>query len=608
MNPVPGGACFHTIRLLAAITLATPVAAADFHDWASTPPMGWNSWDCFATTVTEAQTKAQADFMAAKLKAHGWQYIVVDIQWYEPGAKSYDYRKDAPLTMDGFGRLLPAPNRFPSAADGAGFKPLADYVHGLGLKFGLHLMRGIPRQAVARNLPVKGAGAHAATIANVDSTCPWNPDMYGVDMAKPGAQAYYDSVFALIASWGVDYVKVDDISRPYHEHEAEIEAIRRAIDRTGRPIVLSLSPGEAALSAADHVMAHANLWRISDDFWDNWPALHEQFARLERWNSHRGPGSWPDADMLPFGALDLGQRTTHFTRDEQTTVMTLWSIARSPLMHGGDMTKTDDFTLALLTNDDVLAVNQRSTHNRPLFDRDGLIAWTADVPDSADKYLAVFNARDRLPLTPDRLVAASDIVNRQTPRYETPITATFADATKLFLVVDDAGDGTGWDHALWIDPRLRLADGVERSLVDVPWVNATAGWGRVSTTIAPGGKPLSHLGRPVPRGIATHARSVIEFDLPADAVGFSATGALDDGTINEPRGGTVRFQVYASAPGDAGDPAGVTIEVALADCGFTGAVAVRDLWTHADVATTRDHLTTLVPWHGAKLFRLSPRP
>jgi alpha-galactosidase len=391
---------------------APAVENKPFHAWALTPPMGWNSWDCFATTVTEEQTKAHADYMAEHLKSHGWQYIVVDIQWYEPGATGYDYRSKAELTMDEWGRLLPAVNRFPSAADGAGFKPLADYVHGKGLKFGIHLMRGIPRQAVAKNLPVKGTPYHAQDIANKASICPWNPDMYGVDTSKPGAQDYYDSVFELIASWGVDYVKVDDISRPYHEHEKEIEAIRKAIDRTGRPIVLSLSPGETALDAAEHVKRHANLWRISDDFWDSWPALYEQFARLKNWNPHRGPGYWPDADMLPFGVLDMGRRKTHFTPDEQYTVMTLWCIARSPLMYGGDMTKMDDFTLSLLTNDEVLAVNQNSTNNRPLFDHDNLMAWIADVPNSPDKYLALFNARDypdkaSVPAKPTELVAVS---------------------------------------------------------------------------------------------------------------------------------------------------------------------------------------------------------
>jgi alpha-galactosidase len=406
---MPSRAILAGLALVASAALASgrvsaptePASApAPFLAWAPTPPMGWNSWDAFGTAITEAQAKQEADFMAANLLPHGWRILTVDIQWYEPQASGHDYRPDAELAMDEWGRLLPAPNRFPSAGGGAGFSPLARYVHGLGLQFGIHMMRGIPRLAVARNLPVKGTSVHAADIANPASVCAWNPDMFGVDMEKPGAQAYYDSVFELVASWGVDFVKVDDISRPYHEHEREIEAIRRAIDRTGRKVVLSLSPGETALTAADHVKRHANMWRISDDFWDDWPALREQFGRLARWNPHRGEGHWPDADMLPLGVLDLGRRRTRFTPDEQRTLMTLWSIARSPLVHGGDLTKTDEATLALLTNDEVIAVDQRSEGNRPLFEREGFVAWTASVPGSADRYLALFNARDRVPVDP----------------------------------------------------------------------------------------------------------------------------------------------------------------------------------------------------------------
>ena len=288
-------------------------APADFHDWAATPPMGWNSWDCFATTVTEEQTKAQADFMAAKLKRHGWQYIVVDIQWYEPNAKDHGYRKDAVLVMDAYGRLQPAQNRFPSAADGKGFKALSSYVHDLGLKFGVHLMRGIPKQAVEKNLPILGTSLHAQDIADRVHVCPWNPDMFGVDMSKPGAQEYYNSVFAQFAEWGIDYVKVDDLSRPYFQNLPEVEAIRKAIDKTGRPMVLSLSPGATDIKAAAHVGAHANLWRISDDFWDRWLSLKDQFGRLAQWNPHRIPGAWPDADMLPLELWYLA-RAAHALR------------------------------------------------------------------------------------------------------------------------------------------------------------------------------------------------------------------------------------------------------------------------------------------------------
>jgi hypothetical protein len=384
---------------------SSPAQTPAFWSWAATPPMGWNSWDAFGTTLNETQAKAQADVMADKLLSHGWKFFAVDIQWYEPASQGFGYRKNAKLTMDAHGRLVPAVEKFPSAANGAGFKPLADYVHAKGLKFGIHLMRGIPRQAVTQNTPILGSDVRAADIAITSSTCKWNPDMFGVDATKPGGQAYYDSLLALYASWGVDFIKVDDLSRPYDDVQlAEVEAIRRAIDKTGRPIVFSTSPGDTPLARGEHVAAHANLWRISDDFWDKWPALRSQFKRLHDWTPHRAPGAWPDADMLPLGIIELG-RPTRFTPDEQRTMMTLWSIARSPLILGADMTKLDETTLALLTNDEVLAVNQASAGNRQLFDKKGLIAWVADVAGSKDKYLAVFNTGDTPASVPVELSA-----------------------------------------------------------------------------------------------------------------------------------------------------------------------------------------------------------
>lgn len=356
--------------------------------------MGWNSWDCFGTTVTEAQTRAHADCMAEHLLPFGWEYIVVDIQWYEPASKGHEYRPGAELVLDGHGRLLPAVNRFPSAADGAGFRSLGDYLHAKGLKFGIHLMRGIPRLAVERNTPVFGTNVRAADIADIRDTCSWNPDMYGLDMSRRGAQEYYNSVFDLLASWGVDFVKVDDISRPYHNNEAEIEAVRRAVDNTGRPMVLSLSPGATDLTAGEHVARHANMWRISEDFWDLWPELVKQFDRLRNWTPYGGFGRYPDADMLPLGRVDFG-RNTRFTPDEQVTLMTLWCIAKSPLMYGGDLTRIDDFTFSLLANPEVLAVNQESEGGRELFRHKDTIAWIAKAARSGDHYLALFNLGEK---------------------------------------------------------------------------------------------------------------------------------------------------------------------------------------------------------------------
>jgi alpha-galactosidase len=368
---------------------------------ATTPPMGWNSWDCYGTTVMESEVKANADYMAQKLKQHGWQYVVVDIQWSEPKAQAHGYRADAELAMDAYGRLIPAVNRFPSSSEGRGFKPLADYVHGLGLKFGIHIMRGIPRRAVKANLPVSGSKARAADVADPYSVCPWNSDMYGVDMSRAGAQDYYDSILKLYAEWGVDYIKADDIARPAHREE--IAALHRAIQRTGRPIVLSLSPGPAMVKDAEFLRENANLWRISDDFWDDWKALRLNFILMSVWSGYGRPGGWPDADMLPLGRIGIRaergeNRMTRFTREEQKTLMSLWSIAQSPLMFGGDLPGNDEFTLALITNDEVLAVNQRGARGSPISESGDRIIWTADAGTPEEKYVAVFNVGEKGPI------------------------------------------------------------------------------------------------------------------------------------------------------------------------------------------------------------------
>jgi alpha-galactosidase len=364
---------------------------------APTPPMGWNSWDCYGTTVTEPEVKAQADYLAKHLARYGWQYIVVDIQWYEPNAKAHGYRENAELVMDDYGRLLPATNRFPSAANGKGFKPLADYIHRQGLKFGIHIMRGIPRLAVKNNLPVRGTGVRAQDVADTKSICKWNTDMYGVDVSKPAGQSYYDSIVELYAQWGVDYIKADDMSSPFHEEE--IAALSRAIARSGRAIVLSLSPGPAPVARGDFLQRHAQLWRISNDFWDRWEDLRKQFEYCRQWSPFIGRGSWPDADMLPLGRIGIraergNDRQTRFTRDEQFMLMTLWLIFRSPLMFGGDLPSNDAFTLSLLTNAEALAVLRNSSGNHELFAHDKQIAWVADVAGTNDKYLAVFNLDD----------------------------------------------------------------------------------------------------------------------------------------------------------------------------------------------------------------------
>ena len=363
---------------------------------ATTAPMGWNSWDSYGTTVREEQVKANADWMAEHLAKYGWKYIVVDIQWYEPNAQGHDYKPGAPLTMDEYGRLIPAVNRFPSSANGAGFKPLADYVHGKGLKFGIHIMRGIPRQAVEKNLPIKGTSYHAPDVADKENGCRWNPDMWGVDTTQPGSQAYYDSIADLYASWGVDFIKADDMGSHLYQ-PAEMKALSLAIRKTGRDMLLSISPGPAPLSEGEFFQKYAQMWRISDDFWDDWKLLRQQFDYARDWAPLVGKvNTWPDADMLPLGKLRVtgaegGGAPSRFTPDEQRTVMTLWSIFRSPLIFGGDLPSNDAATTALITNGEVLEVNQHSHGGHQVLERGDMRAWIADGRQNGDRFVAVFN-------------------------------------------------------------------------------------------------------------------------------------------------------------------------------------------------------------------------
>ena len=559
------------------------------------PPLGWNSWDIFGATVTEQQIKDQADAMAEHLLPSGYKYLTVDIQWYEPDAKGHSYNPNAILSMDEFGRLTPGLKRFPSAANDQGFKPLADYVHSKGLKFGIHIMRGIPKQAVEKNTPVFGTNVKAKDIAITNSVCPWNPDMYGVDVTIPEGQAYYNSIIQMYANWGVDYIKVDDISRPYNDiQEAEIDAIRNAIDKTGHPIILSLSPGATPISAGNHVMYHANLWRITDDFWDSWGLLHAMFERLHEWTPYRGPGHFPDADMLPVGIIDFN-RQTKFTTDEQYTLMSLWAISRSPLIFGGDMTRLDSFTKEILTNPEMLKINQESENNRQISRNQNLIAWAADIPHSKDKYIALFNAQSK-----------GDNIDFATADYVSPVIAgngssqeiivPIRNGKKLVLFLNDGGNGFDWDHAIWVDPVLHGPNGVKK-ITDLTWISATSGWGNANVNLTCDNQPLIVNGQFV-NGIGTHAPSVIIYDLPDEYESFSAKGFVTNDK------GSVAFGVLVDQ-GTLNFPDTNTVKIDFKTLGIEGNANVYDLWSHKELGVFSKEFSRNLPNHGAGLYRIS---
>jgi len=411
--------------LLMGFTMSGKDKKSEKNQIAPTPPMGWNSYDAYHGGITEKQFKACIGVLEKKYLPLGYNFAVVDFCWFNPGPEGWnpdnwksfeinqEWKADSSyspvMAMDEFGRMVPAPNRFPSATSGKGFKPLADFVHLKGMKFGIHIIRGIPRQAVVKNTPIMGTKYHAKDII-LYTPKSWTNTMHMIDANKPGAQEYYNSIFKMYAEWGVDLIKADDMMKPFY-HQGEIEMMQKAIKQCGRPMVLSLSWGEAPLSYAPHLVKNANMWRISADFWDRWDQVAHMFDLTAQWVPFIGNGCWPDADMLPIGNLCLtgyprGNKPEHLTRlndDEITSMMSLWCIARSPLMWGGDPLSTPAKYEKYLLNEEVLAINQHSKNNHQVWDRDSTRIWIADAPESGDKYLALFNLSSKMKNTQFRL-------------------------------------------------------------------------------------------------------------------------------------------------------------------------------------------------------------
>lgn len=364
---------------------------------ALTPPMGWNSWNCLGWDANEAEVRAAAEYMAKNLKHLGYEYIVIDQGWFADAKASnfedfvHERMSVKPnYTIDEYGRLWPDTIKYPSASGGKGFKPLADYIHSLGLKFGLHLLRGIPWMASERNLKIKGTDYTAQSIAQPDKGCDWYDGFYGVDMSKPGGQEYYNSVFKLFAEWGLDFVKCDDIV-----NIPELEGISKALRTSGRKMVLSVVPANIPY---DVLRENAHMARTGGDFWDVWQMLKVAFPVMKDAIKETEPGFWPDLDLLPIGKLGLkisykgpDARISNFTKDELYTLMSLYYISRQPLMIAGYLPETDPTTLEIITNEEALAVNKTAINPRQIKFKNAIIIWAADSPDSDVKYLAFFN-------------------------------------------------------------------------------------------------------------------------------------------------------------------------------------------------------------------------
>jgi alpha-galactosidase len=378
-----------------------------------TPPMGWNSWNSLDFRATEVDIKNVADYMSENLLEYGWEYVVIDAGWYYPPEITCNDGKmdDIPQNIDEYGRLVPDVIKYPSSANNKGFKELADYIHSKGLKFGIHIMRGIPWNAAASNLRLKGSDYKASEIADTENTCEWNASMYGIIDYK-SAKAYYRSLIELYNDWGVDFIKADDMIRPLYEHE--LNGLADAIIEINPNIILSLSPGKADIADAQKLSKNSEMWRVSNDFSDDWEYVVPMFQLLKDWTPYRSYGKWPDADMLPFGKLRKNGRHecvasllkdepgniideySRLTPDEMYTVMTLWIISKSQLMLGGYFPEYDELTNKLITNKKAIKVNQLSKSSKEVYNRDNIVVWKAFGVDSQETtFLAVFNLSDK---------------------------------------------------------------------------------------------------------------------------------------------------------------------------------------------------------------------
>ena len=548
-----------------------------FRTWAPTPPMGWNSWDCYYSSANEKVVMDNARYIAEKgLDEYGWEYVVLDIRWYANhpslGGGNYNQRGDQDCVLDEYGRYLPSPSRFPSCmVDGVnqGFKAMADSIHRMGLKFGIHIMRGLPKYILNNPSAYKLKGSESTpwsqVYTNTTPECTWLKDNLTIQNNEAG-QLYYNSIFDLYAEWGVDFIKIDDLSRPFHTDE--IRMIRKAIDQTGRPIVLSLSPGKTQFEYAQDCLDNANMWRMMDDLWDTWSGVDLVFREAAEWAQYARPGNYADCDMLPLGhiAATIGDpgycsadkgHWTNLTQDEQYTVMTLWGICHSPLFFGGDMTKNDDFTNSLLTNEEYHQMHKYGVeaHEVSTNEDNGHTVWTSIDPATGNRYLALFNRATTRWVEGSKALYCSETVAYTTDGHSVEVDIKWPEGSKqLVLVVDDGGDNYNYDHGDWINPTLVLADGSEVELTGkyLTRTYTASYFNRVNENknVDHGGA-MKVLGQTYKRGFSTDANAALFFTIPDDmeVVRFKALAAADDSGIGQTGSTTtLRFMVFDQNP------------------------------------------------------------
>ncbi|MFF5019850.1 alpha-galactosidase D [Streptomyces sp. NPDC001165] len=394
------------LALTAGLATTAPAAAhADTRPApAARPYMGWSSWSMQSSKypglnpdgdysyLTEANVLKQTDALAAKLKKYGYEYVNIDAGWWRDKTWQPEF--------DQYARQTPDPVRFPH-----GMKAVADHIHAKGLKAGIYLPVGLEKEAYGDGkVPIWHAdGCTTADIVHGDlrTTNGWD-SAYKLDFAKPCTQKYVDSQAQALADWGYDFLKLDGVgpgsfkSGDNYDNVADVAAWQKAMAATGRPVHLEISWSLDIGHAADW-KKYSGGWRVDTDVecycntlvsWEN--SVDDRFDDTPGWTRHAGPGGWNDLDSLDVGngAMD------GLTKAERQTYATLWAVAKSPLYTGDDLTTLDSYGLSLLTNEEVIAVDQGDTPPaRPVTPSDPQQVWAAKSPDGSYT-LALFNLAD----------------------------------------------------------------------------------------------------------------------------------------------------------------------------------------------------------------------
>jgi hypothetical protein len=361
-----------------------------------TPVLGWSGWSFLRARPTAATIEAQARALRdSGLQRMGYEYINLDDFWYQcPGSQGPNVGPNGLWVTD--------PSRFPPQGDTNGIKAVADYVHGLGLKFGIYVTPGISRQAATKNTPIKGTSYTAAQIAepSVKESNYNCHGMIGINYDKPGAQEFINSWVDMLAAWGVDYIKIDGMQ---NSNVADIKAWSNAIRQSGRPMVLDVTQGSYTRLIAPTLMKYANQWEFAPDIecyrcekhgssypLTSWPDIRKRFNYVADWQPYAGPGGFNDYDSVEVG----NGSADGLTPVERETQLSLWALGAAPFILGVDLTHLDPVDMKYLKNAAVLAVDQDAIAAKRIVNNGDRQVF-AKVEPNGDAIVGLFNTGEK---------------------------------------------------------------------------------------------------------------------------------------------------------------------------------------------------------------------